>query len=243
MRLLLEFQLEENTISLEYRKFFLHFLKDSLSNANGGKYYNQFYNGTESKNFTFAIFFDKPKFQKDEIVLKSNRVKMLFSTSDKMTGLLFYSSFLERKKKVYQMEKGNTIQLLAVRNLREQEIGANQILVKTNAPLVIRRHTREENKDFYYSFEREEFLQEAKQSMKRQLLQAGFIEEVIENVNLQPVKCRKVIVTHYGCKIETTIGTFLLEGNKSVLSYFLQTGIGARKSEGFGMLELLAQDI
>jgi len=133
---------------------------------------------------------------------------MLFSTSDKMTGLLFYSSFLERKKKVYQMEKGNTIQLLAVRNLREQEIGANQILVKTNAPLVIRRHTREENKDFYYSFEREEFLQEAKQSMKRQLLQAGFIEEVIENVNLQPVKCRKVIVTHYGCKIETTIGTF-----------------------------------
>jgi len=64
MRLLLEFQLEENTISLEYRKFFLHFLKDSLSNANGGKYYNQFYNGTESKNFTFAIFLINRNFKK-----------------------------------------------------------------------------------------------------------------------------------------------------------------------------------
>lgn len=243
MRLLLEFRLEKNKISMEYRKFFMHFIKDSLSNANGGKYYNQFYNGAEEKKFTFAIFLDKPQFQKDEIVLASNRVKMLFSASDKMAGYLFYSSFLERKKKEYPMEKGNTIQLISVRNLREKEILSNQILVKTNSPLVVRKHTKEGNKDYYYSFEKEEFLVEAKQTMKRQLRKAGFSETVIEDVNLLPVKCRKVIVTHYGCKIETTVGNFLLEGNKSVLSYFLQAGIGSRKSEGFGMLELLAQDI
>ena len=192
MRLLLEFQLEENKIPLEYRKFFLHFIKDSLSNANDGKYYDQFYSGTNAKNYTFAIFFDKPQFQKNEIILQSNRVKMIFSTSDKMTGFLFYSSFLEQKKKKYFMESGNTIQLLTVRNLREQEIGANQILVKTNAPLVIRNHTREDNKDYYYSFEKEEFIKEAKQSMMRQLIKAGFSEEIIEEVKLQPVKCRKV---------------------------------------------------
>lgn len=243
MRLLLEFQLHENKISLEYRKFFLHFIKDSLSNANNGKYYDQFYTGTNSKNYTFAVFFDKPQFQEAEIVLQSNRVKMLFSTSEKMTGFIFYSSFLERKKKKYPLEKGNIIQLLNVRNLREEEIGANQILVKTNSPLVIRKHTREQNKDYYYSFEKEEFLQEAKQSLGRQLLNAGFSEEVVTNIELQPVKCRKTIVTHYDCKIETTVGTFLLEGNKTVLSYLVQAGIGARKSEGFGMLELLAQDI
>lgn len=242
VRLLLEFQLEEYKIPLEYRKFFLHFIKDSLSDANGGKYYNQFYDGTNAKNYTFAIFFDKPQFQKDEILLQSKRVKMLFSTSEKMTGFIFYNSFLERKKKKYNLEKGNTIQLLNVRNLREQEIGTNQILVKTNAPLVVRKHIREENKDYYYSFEKEEFLQEANQSMARQLSRAGFSEEVIEGVKLQPVKCRKVIITHYGCKIETTVGTFLLEGNQAILSYFVQAGIGARKSEGFGMLELLAQD-
>ena len=243
MRLLLEFRLEENKISLEYRKFFLHFIKDSLFNANNGKYYNQFYNGANTKNYTFAIFLDKPQFQKEEIVLQSNRVKMLFSTSDKMTGFIFYSSFLERKKKKYPMERGNAIQLFNVRNLREQEIGASQILVKTNAPLVIRKHTREQNKDYYYSFEREEFLQEARQTMERQLLKAGFPESLIENLSIQPVKCRKVIVTHYGCKMETTVGTFLLEGNQTILSYFVQAGIGSRKSEGFGMLELLAQDI
>lgn len=242
MRLLLEFQLEENIIPLEYRKFFLHFIKDSLSDANGGKYYKQFYNGTDAKNYTFAIFFDKPQFQKDEILLQSKRVKMLFSTSEKSTGLIFYTSFLEQKKKKYNLEKRNTIQLLSVRNLREPEIGANQILVKTNAPLVVRKHTKEENKDYYYSFEKEEFLQEANQSIVRQLLRAGFSDIIVESVKIQPVKCRKVIVTHYGCKIETTVGTFLLEGNKSVLSYFIQAGIGARKSEGFGMLELMAQD-
>lgn len=243
MKLLLEFRLEKNKISLEYRKFFLHFIKDSLSNANNGKYYENFYHGTDEKKFTFAIFLDKPQFQKDEIILASNRVKMLFSTSDKMAGFIFYSSFLERKKKEYPLEKGNSIQLVTARNLREQEIFANQVLVKTNSPLVIRRHIREGNKDYYYSFEKDEFLEEAKQTMKRQLLKAGFSETVIENVNLRSVKCRKVIVTHYGCKIETTVGTFLLEGNKAVLSYFLQAGIGSRKSEGFGMLELLAQDI
>ena len=72
------------------------------------------------------------------------------------------------------------------------------------------------------------------------MLQAGFAEDIIGEVNIQPLKCKKVIVTHYGCKIETTVGILLLEGNETILSYFLRAGIGSRKSEGFGMLELLA---
>lgn len=243
MKLLLEFQLEKNRIPIEYRKFFIHFIKDSLSNANNGKYYENFYSGTKEKKFTFAIFMDKPQFQKDEIMLASNRIKMLFSTSDKMAGYLFYSSFLEQKRKEFPMKKENTIQLVAVRNLREQEICANRVLVKTNSPLVIRVHKREGNKDYYYSAEKEEFVEEAKQNMRRQLLTAGFAEDVIGDINIQPVKCRKVIVKHYDCKIETTVGKFLIEGNPAILSYFVQAGIGSRKSEGFGMLELLAQDV
>ena len=240
MKLLVKFQVEKYEISKEYRRVFLHIIKDSLTSVNHGKYYNEFYNGTNTKNFTFSVFFDKPEFTKDRITLQSNQVKLLLSTSDKKTGFILYNCLLEKKGKRYPLESDNKIQLVSVRNVKEPEVNDNKILVKTSSPLVVRNHIKEGNKDYYYSFEREEFLETAKQSMKRQLLQVGFTEDMMGEISIQPLKCKKVIVAHYGCKIETTVGILLLEGSKMALSYFLKAGLCSRKSEGFGMLELLA---
>ena len=240
MKILITFRVEKYELSKEYRRVFTHILKDGLSGINNGKYYNEFYNGTNPKNFTFSIFFDGPEFKKDKIVIQSNQIRMLLSTSDKKTGFILYNCLLEQKGKKYPLENDNELQLISVRSIKELEVKDKKILVKMNSPLVIREHIKDGNKDYYYSFEKEEFLAKAKQTMKRQLLQAGFAEDIIGEVNIQPLKCKKVIVTHYGCKIETTVGILLLEGNETILSYFLRAGIGSRKSEGFGMLELLA---
>ena len=56
MKLVLEFATEKNKIPIEYRVAFMHFLKSCINNANGGKYYDNYYEESKSKNFSFAIF-------------------------------------------------------------------------------------------------------------------------------------------------------------------------------------------
>ena len=43
--------------------------------------------------------------------------------------------------------------------------------------------------------------------------------------------------------LKLSVGIFILEGNPAVLNYLIQAGIGSRKSEGFGMMELLTENV
>lgn len=243
MKLVLEFLTEKNKVPLEYRAVFMHFLKSCLNGANDGKYYDNYYEETKTKNFSFAVFFDAPKFGEKQIELSSNRVKMLFTTSEELTGLIFYSSFLEKKRKKLMLKEGNSMILKSITRIAEPEIKNGKIIVKMNSPLVIRNHNRETNRDFYYSYSRETFEEEALRVIKNQLEQEGYRDTYLDGLGITPVKCKKVIVKHYQCNIEASVGSFMLEGNPAVLTYLMQAGIGSRKSEGFGMMELLTENV
>lgn len=243
MKLVLEFVTEKSVFPIEYRRTCIHFLKECLNNANGGKYYRDYYEGTNAKSFTFAVFFDKPSFEEDCIELSSDRVKMLFSTSDKLTGLIFYNSFLEKKNKKIMLPDDNSMKLQYITKVSEPTIKSNKILAKMNSPLIIRNHNRELNKDYYYAYDQESFEKEAIRTIRHQLKNQGFRDNFLEGLKITPIKCKKVIVKHYQCKIEGSLGNFVIEGNPAILNYLLQSGIGSRKSEGFGMFELLTDEV
>ncbi len=243
MKLVLEFVTDKNIFPIEYRRTCIHFLKECLNNANDGKYYEDYYGGTNTKSFTFAVFFDKPSFGENCIELSSNRVKMLFSTSDKLTGLIFYSSFIEKKNKNIMLSNDNSMKLQYITKVAEPTIKSDKILVKMNSPLIIRNHNRELNKDYYYAYDQEAFEKEAIRTIRHQLENQGFGDKFLEGLKITPIKCKKVIVKHYRCKIEGSLGNFLIEGHPAILNYLLQSGIGSRKSEGFGMFELLTDEV
>ncbi len=119
MKLILEFLADKNKFPIEYRSMFMHFLKNCLNGANDGKYYDDYYGDTKMKNFTFAVFMDGPQFGEKEIELAMNKVKMIFSTSDKVTGYIFYSSFLEKKHKKLMLADDNFMMLGSVTKLNE----------------------------------------------------------------------------------------------------------------------------
>lgn len=243
MKLVLEFDIRHRVISVEYRKIFMHFLKRCIGNANEGKYYDTYYGGVNTKNFTFSVFFQEPKYEKKEIKLSGTKVKMIFSTSEQRTGYFFYASFLEQKNKKIQLEQDNQLTLKKVTQIAESIVKSDKVLIKMNSPLVIRNHQKEQNKDFYYSFVRPEFQKKAIEIITNQLQQEGFQETYCEGFHITPIKCKKTVVCHYGCMIEATLGVFLLEGDKSILNYLLQAGIGSRRSECFGMGELIEEVI
>ena len=54
-----------------------------------------------------------------------------------------------------------------------------------------------------------------------------------------PVNCKTVKVYHYKEVITAVSGTFIIEAPDDVLKFIYDVGIGARRSQGFGMLEML----
>ena len=55
---------------------------------------------------------------------------------------------------------------------------------------------------------------------------------------------KKTVVTHYGSKIECSLGNFVIQAkDKAVINHFLKYGIGSRKSAGFGFAELISDGL
>lgn len=246
MRLCLTFQLKESFISVEYRRVVLSYIKNAISTCNNGKYYEYFFKDTKQKNYCFSVILPKAKFGKDRIGLDKNEIKIIISTdNDEKMGFILYSAFIKQKYKSYPLSDGNSMMLNSIIEEKQEEIINSKAIFKTTlgSSLCVRDHNREENKDIYYIYSDKGFRDKLKVVLSNQLLNAGFIKEEIDKVNVNPIQCKKVVVKHYRRYIDTTIGLIEVQANKDILQHFYEVGIGSRKSMGFGMLDLVTQDL
>jgi len=233
----LQFELKNTEISKDYRRTFLHIFKTALTQANNGKYYDQYYAEGKKKDFTFSVYLPDAVFKENTIEVPQKMGKLYFSTADSFAGFAFYSAFLELQKMEFQLAEGNTLRISSVKKLTEQLARGKRALVKTMSPLCIRKHTKENNYDYYYSTAHEAFPEECRRVIGYQLMQAGFSQEICGSFNMTPVNTKKVVVTFYGNKIECSLGYFLLEGDTAAINYLLKAGAGSRHSCGFGTLQ------
>lgn len=244
MRLELSFSLRKSQIPADNKKIWVSFLKHALSQAGGGRFYDQFFSGTPSKDYTFSIVLPAPRFQGETVLLEKNSLKMLFSADDrKRTGLIFYQAFIAQKNREFLLPDGNAMTLEKITQLPERLITDSKVIFKTVAGggLVIRQHNQEKNKDWFFSYEDEGFSEQMKEVLGYQAKEAGFSEQDGRNIKFTPIKCKKVLVKQYGIYVDATCGTFLLEGNPELLQYFYQAGLGSKHSMGYGMLDVIGE--
>jgi CRISPR-associated endoribonuclease Cas6 len=219
----------------------LSFFKKALSEIADGKYYEKYYFKPERRNFSFAVNLPNPKFSKSEITLEENRFRITFSTSDKMTGFVFMSAFIKQKGNPLSAPLGNVFTLTNISQIGDKTTSSNTALVKMLSPLCIREHNRGENKDSYYSVASDNFEEKANEIIKEQLVNSGFDDERVKGFSIKPLNSKKTVVFHYGNYIECSLGEFVLNGDKAIINYLLQSGIGSRKSAGFGLPILIAE--
>lgn len=241
MKILLQFQLKNNKLPIDYRRVILSFFKKALSEIADGKYYEKYYFKPERRNFSFAVNLPSPKFSKSEITLEENRFRITFSTSDKMTGFVFMSAFIKQKGNPLSAPLGNVFTLTNISQIGDKTTSSNTALVKMLSPLCIREHNRGENKDSYYSVASDNFEEKANEIIKEQLVNSGFDDERVKGFSIKPLNSKKTVVFHYGNYIECSLGEFVLNGDKAIINYLLQSGIGSRKSAGFGLPILIAE--
>lgn len=246
MRIEIVFELNKAEILKDNKSIWISYLKNIISQCNNGKYYERFFSGTNAKDYSYSLIFSKPKYVGDRIILENNIIKMIFSASDKnKTGLIFYSAFIANKGKEFRLPNGNSMILKSIRQIREKIITNNKIMVKTviGGGLVIRDHNKITNKDKYYTVDDDNFVKYANAILSLQAKQAGFADRICKNVKIEPIDCKKVVVKQYGIYIDVTKGVFLLEGDKELLNYFYQAGLGSKHSMGYGLIDIVTQDI
>lgn len=240
MRFQIIAELERPELPIEYRRVILSLIKKALTEANNGKYFKKFFDGANSKDYTFSVKLPGAKFKKDCVELKQKLIEINFSTFDKMTGYILFAVFSEQLNKKFPL-RNNCLFIKKIIRINECQVVGKEVLVRFIAPLVVRQHNQEKNTDWYYSISDENFKKQCLKSIKNQLEIAGFSEQQFEDVNIEPISMKKVCVKHYGCVIPSSVGTMLISGRKSILNYLICSGMGSRRSSGFGMVELLLE--
>ena len=148
---------------------------------------------------------------------------------------------MKQKNKKFLITNQNSITLKQIHQQREQKITSSKVIFKTYG-LCIRDHNKETNKDNHYVYSDEKFNEQLKVVLKNQISQTGFSKDIVDSIKFSPINCKKVLVKHYDTYIDTTVGSFLLEGNPLLLQYLYDVGMGSRNTM-FGYLDLVTQDL
>lgn len=244
MRFCLNFQLEKNTFPKDYRRIILSYIKKSLSEILEGEYYEKYFKDTIQKDFSFSVKFPRDsKFTKDEIILGDFNIKVLFTADDReKTGMVLQQAFLKQRHIEFPISNQNSIKLNSIQQLRSQKIASSKVIFKTYG-FCVREHCRDrKNKDTYYIYNDEKFNEQLRIVLQNQAKQGGFSKDIVDDIKFLPLNCKKVVVSHYNSLIDTTVGSFLLEGNPLFIQYLYDVGLGSRNS-CFGYLDLVTQDL
>lgn len=246
MRFVLTVELQDNKLPIEYRSLILSYIKNTLSKCNDGKYFDKFFKDTIQKDYCFSVILPKSKFTQNYIELQSKEIKIAFTTDDRSnTGFILFNAFIAQKNKAYKLPNQNYMVLKSINKNKREEIVADKAIFRTTigSAICVRDHNRENNSDNYYIYSDENFSEMLNKVLKNQLIAAGFTEDEAKEVIVKPIQCKKVVVKHYRRYIDTTVGMLQIKAEPYILQYLYDSGIGSRKSSGFGMLDLFTQDL
>lgn len=235
-----DLSLKSNILPADYHPAFVSLIKHSL-NEFSKELYSKYYekNNFTQKNFTFALALSKPVFNGEKIRLETTDASMTLHTSEPPDGIDLYNSFIKQTGKAYPLPFENSVTIKKVSLSNHRKISSGEIIIKMRSPLLVRKH--EDKKDFYMAFNHEDFQKYFFMSVSK-LLSSIYNIEINENsVFIEPVSARKTVVSTFGSKITGNIGTYRLKAAPELLNILCQTGLGSRRSQGFGCFDVIQE--
>ena len=227
MKISFNFETEQEQLPLDYRVLLMSYFKHCLSLYEDGTYLDTYYGkGCRKKAFSFSVNLGKCHFSKKNIIVPGKKFVLSMNYADDATAIIFYNALMQQKKNLYPMAYGNMMKLKSAYMHREVPIDKGQLVFRTTMPIVVRDHNRETNKDWYYSFQNENF-----NTMLRRNTGCDFV--------FVPLSMKKTVVKFHGTFIECSVGTFVLQGDVETLTALYRTGIGSRTACGFGTFDII----
>lgn len=242
MRFALTFHLKTKEVPSDYRRKFISFLKKSFESYDKA-IYNKYYKDRDNieKPYTFSVYFGRAQFSKKKIILEKERINFTFSTFDTESGLYFYNAVLAMVGKKFFLAEDNFMILEEINLIKEKAIINEKAIFQTLSPILIREHSKETNKDWYYSIEEENSIQILKKNMSHQAIKyfGASVENDVDKLQIIPIKMKKIVINHYEVFVTGNAGTFEVIGKSYLLEFFYKAGLASKKSEGFGLCNVI----
>ncbi|SHH58128.1 CRISPR-associated endoribonuclease Cas6 [Anaerosphaera aminiphila DSM 21120] len=242
MRLAVDLLLKNNKIDKDKNKIIMHIIKLLLEKESNG-IFKEIYaeNANRPKDINFSMYLGRDvKFLRDEIEIPSQKIIVNFSTYDPVIGVSLYNCFLKYKGLEIPI-KNNTVLIDKVRIVRPRPITSDKIRFLSKSPIVIREHNNDNSSTFYHSISTKEgkeiFIKNLKYQIKDTFPEIK--ERDLEEISFEILWNRDVKVKHYGIVVDSNLVEIEIKAKPYILEYLYLDGVGSRKSQGFGYLDLV----
>lgn len=231
-------------IPIAYRMMFVSLIKESLKSSDL-EYFEKIYKYKEqknkqSKNFCFSVFMKDFEMNQDKFKIKG---EVLFNISSPEEEFIInlYNGLLKQKVfqyKDFKLEK-NKITLL-----KEKKINDEEIVLKTLSPVFMKNKNNEAIDPFSKDYAKElNYILHKELENYRGYGQTKEIEFIPVRMKKQVIKEEirdfKVATDKKYIYLNSYSGVFKLKGNIGDLRDIYRLGIGFRRNQGFGMVEVV----
>lgn len=241
MRFNVEIELKEDTIPKDKNRIFLSFFKHIFKNYDE-EYFNKTYvdNFNKIKDYTWSLYIPDCKFLREDIIVPNKKIFLNYSTSNVEDGIIFYNSILNNINKPYDI-KNNSFIVKKINMVSEKVIKNSSANYKIMSPIVVREHGGDNAKTWYYDLNDEKGQEIFMENLKYQLLNKfGESRKLdIEEIEFELINNKTVKVKNYDIEVLGNICKFTLTGKSYILDYLYKSGIGSKRSSGFGMVDIL----
>ena len=231
-----------NSFPVNWRSKILRILKKGLKQCDLD-IFEDFFGTAKQKNYTWAVYFQNVKFEKNEIRFLGDEKKATinFSAYDNVDSLNIYNAFSSLRFKEIEISEETKVVVTNISILPRKIIKDNVLIVKTMSPIVCRDHNQETKKDTYYIGTDNKFSEIIKRNLYTRLkeLKGEYVKKDIEDLVIDAGKTKKVVVKHYdkrsaaqkessekefkGILIDASVGTIKFEGKSYLLDYIYKT--------------------
>jgi CRISPR-associated endoribonuclease Cas6 len=125
--------------------------------------------------------------------------------------------------------------------VKEKTICADEVIYKSMSPIVVRSHSGDNKKTWYYSLNDKKGEEVFLSNLKYQLKDAFGEDRILdfEELEIEVLHNKEVKVKNYGIEVLGNVCRLKIKGKPYILDYLYKAGIGSQKSSGFGMVDLL----
>lgn len=246
--MILKIDFETKRFPCYYNALGISIIKESLK-ASDEEYYKKLYfykekSNKATKNFSYSIFIKDYTIENTEFIV-NDRVTMYLSTPDLEFGLKIYNGFVKKKQykyKEYELKK------IRVDLVKEKKITKEQVIFKTLSSICVKN---KEGK--FLDIDDNEYLKELNYvtnmilnnyrgyGLKRELsFESLDMKKVVVK---EPLRDFKKVTNREYQYVNAFKGKFELIGDIEDLNDIYKLGIGFKRGQAFGNLDVVAEEV
>lgn len=256
MKVNLAFETKEDKITIFYRSFVMSLIKQAL-NTSDPNYFKKLYYWDGKKNkwtkpFCFAVGFPDFKLLEGNIYC-NKQFYVNISSSDYEFIINLTNGLLQDNLYPFPMPNGNSFVLKSSTYIRDTDIRDEKVTFKALSPILIER-TINGKKHPVTPFDND-FIDYFNTVVDMEVssiryLQTGEKRGLKRRLEFEPLKIKKEVVKHRINEFQEKTGkdymiltgftgSFVLKGDPEDLNVINQNGLGLRRSQGFGYVEVI----